>query len=206
VYNFDLHLKCFETLLDNFNKKYNVNIDISYIAKNKKNYILDLYEESVDLSSIPFISSSNKKILIFNQIATSGQSDNGNYEPGILNILSNENIVIYTSLQTSINHSRLINLKNYFSDPDLFKTAKLSTLCDYICGPSNATIISTWVKPNLLRPNLEYIVVNRNDIGEATLLSDLDCKTTVVNSVSDLFLKLGEKLNGQSLQYSRVNR
>lgn len=197
VYNFDLHLKCFEVLVDNFNKSNNTNINITYIRKNKKNYLLDLYDENIDLTILPFFENKDKKkILVFNQIATSGQSDNGNYEPGIQYVLENENIVVYTSLPTGITHPRLVNLKNYFSEPDLFKAAKLSTFCDFICGPSNATVISTWVKQNLLRPNLEYIVVNRNDIGEATLLSDLDCKTTVVNSVSDLFKKLGEKLNG----------
>lgn len=197
VYGYDLHLKCFQRILENINKKYQSDLSLAHMWLNKADFILDLFKEEVNLDSIPFLrDSSKKKILIFNQIATSGQSDNQNFSPYIDELIKNENIVVYTSLPNVNNHPRVINLLDYYSEPDLFKTANVSILCDFICGPSNATVISTWVKPNINRTNLTYIIINRNNVGEATLFKNMSCKVKVVSSTSQLFETLRGDLNG----------
>ena len=195
VYGYDLHLKCFQQVLSSINKSLNATLSIDYMWENKKNFILDLYDEHNVIDNIPFIlDKSKKKVLIFNQVATSGQSDNKDFTPFILDLLSNKNIVIYTSQPVPYNHSNLVCLQQYCSAPDLFKISKISTFCDIICGPSNATIISTWVKPNIHRTNLNYIIINRNDIGEATLFYDMPCVVDVVKTTDNLFDRLKEIL------------
>jgi len=193
IYNYDLHLKCFQQIVTNINKTHNTSFDLSHMWKNKDKYLLELYNEDFDLSSIPFIDDLNyKKILIFNQIATSGQSDNANFSPFIDELKNNERVVIYTSQPSVIKHPRVINLRDYYSEPDLFKTARVSVNCDIICGPSNATIISTWIKPNLTNSKINYIVINCNNAGEAILFKDLACKTAVVSTTHALFDKIKE--------------
>jgi len=193
VYNYDLHLKCFQQIIHNINYTHNGNLDLSHMWKNKNEYLLEMYNEDFDVSIIPFINDLNyKKILIFNQTATSGQSDNANFSPFIDALKNNEHVVVYTSQPSVITHPRVINLRDYYGEPDLFKTAKVSMNCDIICGPSNATIISTWVKPNLMNNRMHYIVINRNNAGEATLFKDLACKTTVVSTTHALFDKIKE--------------
>lgn len=189
VYGYDLHLKCFQQILSNMNKVLGASLSLKNMWSNKTEYILDLYDENNSIENIPLLLDKNrKKILIFNQIATSGQSDNADFTPFISNLLSNHNdIAIYTSLPTSIIDSRLVCLQQYCPAPDLFRIAKISLNCDIICGPSNATIISTWIKPNIYRTDLNYVIINRNDIGEATLFENMPCKVEVVPSTNKLF-------------------
>ena len=193
IYNYDLHLKCFQQVVSNINATHNTTFDLSHMWKNKNEYLMDLYDENFDLNSIPFINDLNyKKILIFNQIATSGQSDNATFSPFIDELKNNEHVVIYTSQPSVIRHPRVINLREYYGEPDLFKTARVSMNCNIICGPSNATVVSTWIKPNLMNNKMHYIVINRNNAGEATLFKDLACKTTVVSTTHALFDKIKE--------------
>jgi hypothetical protein len=83
-------------------------------------------------------------------------------------------------------------LSDYTIYPDLFNIARLSTYCDIICGPGNATIISSWWLENLSDNNKTYITINRNDIGEAILFKEVECKNIIVKSTKELFLELNK--------------
>lgn len=195
VHGYDLHLKCFQQVFTNLKNTLGLSISLDHMWHNKSDFILDLYDEHIDLENIPFFNDlSKKKILIYNQPATSGQSDNVDFTPYILDLINREDVVVYTSRPTNIDNPRVVCLQQWCMSPDLFKIAKLSVFCDIICGPSNATVISSWVKSNINRSNLTYIIINRNDVGEATLFENMTCTVDVVISTQQLFEKVKGKL------------
>jgi hypothetical protein len=187
LYNWESYFFFFNIIL----KIYNPELDLSYMLNNKIEYTLPHSKFDID---IPLLDDKRTKILIYNQPATSGQADNEDFTPYIKSLIQNKNIIIYTSQHTNIFSDNLISLPDYISYPDLFKIAYLSTFCDYICGPGNAPLQTTWIKENLLDKNKTYIVINRNDPGEAILFKETLSKNIVVNSTKELFGKLNELL------------
>jgi hypothetical protein len=187
LYNWENYFFFFNINLKIFNSK----LDISYMLDNKTKYVLPSPKLDID---IPLLDDKRIKILIYNQQATSGQADNEDFTPYIKSLIQNKNIIIYTSQPTNLSSDNLVSLSDYISYPDLFKISYLSTFCNYICGPGNAPLQTTWVKENILDKNKTYIVINRNDPGEAILFKETLSKNIVVNSTKELFGKLNELL------------
>lgn len=188
LYNWESYVFYFTIAL----KLYNPNLDLYYMLENKLDYVPAAAQQ--DISNIPLLNDSRTKVLIFNQQATSGQADNDNFIPYIDTLSQNENLIIYTSKDTGVRKHNLISLPDHISHPDLNKIAYLSTFCKYICGPGNAPLQNTWIKQNLTDVDKTYIVINRNDAGEAILFGEAICENIVVNKTKDIFDTLIKKL------------
>lgn len=177
-------------------KLINENFSIFHMLEDKMKWVLpSIKTENVD---VPFINDSATKVLIYNQMVTSGQSDNVDFTNYISDLLTNNtNLIVYTSQPLNLNKkfSNLIQLSDYIQYPDLIKICNISKKCDYICGPGNAPLISTWVYENLSNFYKTYIVVNRNNIGEAILFKESNCKNIVVKGTQELFEKLIIEIN-----------
>jgi len=189
LYNWANYLFFFNLCL----KVYDSSCDIMYMNNDKLKYVLPTPQKELN---IPFINSHKTKILIFNQIATSGQADNVDYTPYIKSLATND-ILIYTSQKIQYTKDNIIQLPDYIQPPDLFDIASLSQHCDIICGPGNAPIIATWTRENLGNHNKTYITVNRNDIGEAIYFEETVCQNFVVKSTHELFQTLNIELYGK---------
>jgi len=187
LYNWENYFFFFNINLKLFNTK----LDISYMLENKTNYVLPCPKPEI---SVPLLDDNRTKILIYNQQATSGQEDNEDFTSYIELLIKNKNIIVYTSQPTGLFSDNLISLPDYISYPDLFKISHLSTFCDYICGPGNAPLQTTWIKENISNKNKTYVVINRNDPGEAILFKETLSNNIVVNSTKELFGKLNELL------------
>lgn len=191
LYNWDSYLFFFSLCLKKINNTYS----IDYMNNNKFNF-LDKKIIKLDIE-IPLLKDFRKKILIFNQEATSGQSDNADFTPFIKKLSEDKNIIIYTSKPINYYRDNIINLSDYINYPDLDIISEISKKIDIICGPGNATVISTWNFENILNENKIYITINRNNIGEAIFFKEVKCKNFVVNSVSSLFNILNKNLYGE---------
>lgn len=192
LYNWENYIFYFSLTL----KLINDDLNLFHMLDDKIKYVLPLAK--LDKLQIPFINDDSIKILIYNQIATSGQADNVDFSKYIEELLtSDKNITIYTSQQVNVSKkfTNLVELSNYITYPDLFKITELSTKCNFICGPGNAPLQLTWVSENLLDFNKTYITINRNNIGEAMLLKETNCKNIVVRGTQELFEKLKIELN-----------
>jgi hypothetical protein len=187
LYNWENYFFFFNIAL----KIYNPKLDLSYMLNNKLEYVLLC--SKIDIN-VPLLDDKRTKILIYNQVATSGQADNEDFTPYIKSLTQNKDIVVYTSQPTGISSNNLISLADYISYPDLFKISKISTSCKYICGPGNAPLITTWTQENLSDINKTYITINRNDPGEAILFKETSCKNIVVKGTKDLFDNLIKNL------------
>lgn len=192
LYNWANYLFYFNICL----KVFDSNFDLMYMDIDKFQYLLPTPLLNVE---IPHIHSTKTKILVFNQEATSGQSDNVDFTPYIES-LAQYDVIIYTSQKLSRNignYSNIIQLPEYIQRPDLIPISSLSLYCDIICGPGNAPIISTWTRQNLQDPNKVFITINSNDIGEAVYFQETLCRNYVVKSTYDLFQILKLQLDGK---------
>jgi hypothetical protein len=197
LYNFNLFRYCFNATLQSINS----DINLDYMLEDDQAYVMDEAYVDFDPSIVPHIHNSDIiKILVYNQIATSGQSDYKDYSNQLDEIVNqNNNIVIYTSSVTSTNNDRIINLNDYCTFPDLFKIAKIAKYCSIISGPCNAPLISSWNKHTLLNDTIKYVVINSNavddkgamrssnDVGNCIFANSVKDRTIIVNSVDNLF-------------------
>lgn len=184
LYNWENYLFFFNENL----KKLNNNLNLNHMNFNKINFIVDLSYKFEN--KIPIYNDNRIKILLFNQEATSGQSDNGDFNPFIEDLSENDNILIYTSKNTNINKENIINISDYITGPDLKIISEFSKNCNIICGPGNATVISTWNTHNISDSEKIYITVNRNNVGEAIWFNEVKCQNFIVNSTESIFKKL----------------
>jgi hypothetical protein len=184
LYNWENYLFFFNESLKRIDKDFNLN----HMKNNKIDFIVDLPYEFND--NIPTYNDNRIKILIFNQDATSGQSDNGDFNPFIDELSKQDNVLLYTSKKTSINKENIINISDYITGPDLKIISELSKNFNVICGPGNVTVISTWNTENLSNSEKIYITANRNNIGEAIWFNEVKCQNFIVDSTESIFKKL----------------
>jgi len=192
LYNWENYIFYLSLTLQLIDEKLN----LYHMLNEKLKFVLPLIE--MENVHVPFINDDVVKILIYNQVATSGQADNVDFTPYIDKLLAeNPNVIVYTSQPTKLSNkfNNLIELSEYITHPDLFKMAYLSTKCEYICGPGNAPIQLTWVSDNLSNFDKTYIVINRNNVGEAMLLRETNCKNIIVSGTEELFKELQSNLN-----------
>jgi len=184
LYNWENYLFFFNENLKRIDKDFNLN----HMKNNKIDFIVDLpYEFN---NKIPIYNDNRIKILIFNQDATSGQSDNGDFNPFIDELSKQDNVLLYTSKKTSVNKENIINISDYITGPDLKIISELSKNFNVICGPGNATVISTWNTENLSNSEKIYITANRNNMGEAIWFNEVKCQNFIVDSTESIFKKL----------------
>lgn len=190
LYNYPHYLFYFNTLI----KMINPDVDLSYMNNNKFDYLMET--PFINIEDIPFFDSNKIKILIFNQEVHSGQAESIDYSHLIASI-ANRDIIIYVSKKIGITGENIIQLPDYIEYPDLNKISSLSRVCNFICGPCNAPIITTWTKENLTDDSKTYITVNSHHKGEAIYFKETQCVTHVVRTVYELFDKLKIELDGK---------
>jgi|694.fasta_scaffold47402_6 hypothetical protein len=181
-YNFDVYYSCLTQVM----KEIDSSFDISHMLKSKEDYVLEDYTKNINIPDVKELY--RKKVLIFNQPAFSGQSDNFDHTQYIETIANlHSDVLFYISSTFNTNLSNIISLQNFVTSPDLLQIAAFSLSCDIICGPGNATTISTWTKSNINNDKKIYITINRNDPGEAMLFQNQKCTTYVVKSTPSLY-------------------
>ncbi len=191
AYNFDVFKMYFNAVLQDITTSQNLN----YMDENKEMYVCDAYNVNVDFYNIPNFLYKAVRVLIFNQPSFSGQGEHIDYTPFIETVARNHpNIMFYTSVNTPSTLPNVIGLQSYFQFPDLYKFAIFSTQCDYICGPGNAPLEATWIKPNINNRNKHYIVMNQLDQGCGMMFQTQKAQFVVVKSVQEIFQRLDEQL------------
>ena len=187
LYNWENYLFFFDIAV----KLLDVNLGLEHMLYNKMRYV-PLLNKTIN-QNIPHIGDDRLKVLLYNQIATSGQADNESFESYLGELVSAKtHIIVYCSQPTNIVSDNLVDLSKHLVYPDLVEAAALSLECDIICGPGNATTISTWWHQNLSDRNKTYITINRNDVGEAILFEETKCKNIIVKSTKELFAELNK--------------
>lgn len=177
----------------------NKNLSLDYMVKRYARYCTSAPTDcdNVILNVVPHLISSKLKVLIYNQMATSGQSDNLPYDDYIHNLsVKFPHIQIYTSLPCTHKLDNVISLRDVFAEKnpnmstDIIELGAVSKYCDIICGPGNGPLQYTWFKENITNPDKQYFTINCNNAGEAQWSADVSCSNTVVSTTPQLFSEL----------------